>query len=562
MELRRLKTLAGELSHYLNSEICSYVEPQIEHRFISWFFDGKFGHAVTPDITDRKNDGGIDGILYGPGGEIVVIQSKFERSRKLKTTQRSELDAFEAVKTRLLDKESTDFERWLDSVHEPLQAKYRTLRHRLQRSQNYRFIFVTSRRCTLGRSTTLEVCDIYDIAPLWVLFKEGFTPPVEKIQMQINASMAIDGDDQSQFQTLVGLASTKDLTKLLLDERNERLFAQNVRTDLGSKLNKQIRDTYRDEGDTFWLGNNGIYIVCRKIEWVVPAKRVELKYPSIINGSQTIHTIARVKGITKDRQILVRVLEMDIHRDSELLSNVIRRTNAQNPMSPINLCAHEPRQLHIARFLLRNSVFYERREREWRNEKKSDPVFKGFSQVSVREVAQWLAACTWKVGPGKARSNTKKMFEEDYETLFEGFDSEQKSPRYADLLLTVCSGLYVRALIKQLPNSRKGEARIMSLVLTRAVVDALSRNKASRERLIELVKNRSYLGPKVSRNAVTICVQVIREMIREQRRMQRTKRTVDLSNFFKTDTYIKKAYLKVCRKALLKNLGGNLLVAT
>jgi hypothetical protein len=372
--------------------------------------------------------------------------------------------------------------------------------------------------------------------------------------------MELAGNARSEFRTLVGLAKASDFTKLLLDRRNERLFAQNVRTDLDSKLNKEILSTFENEPQTFWLGNNGIYLVCKKFEQSKDSQsRFILTFPSIINGSQTIHTIAKARRTRFDRSLLVRVLEMDVHRDPGLLSQVIRRTNRQNPMNGINLCAHDPVQLNIARFLLKHAIFYERREKEWRNEKRTDSVFKTFSPVTVKEVGQWLASCNWNIGPGKARSRTGAMFDSDYNDIFGAFEDNDNERDYARLLTIVFAGLYVRSALKTISSKRSAQARIMTLVFVRIVAEVLRSSRKQREKLACIVREGRYIGAQIPARASRQLSGIVSDFEAIQRSAARKDRTLDFSNFFKRDKLIKRAYSTVITRDVRRQLANELL---
>lgn len=252
------------------------------------------------------------------------------------------------------------------------------------------------------------------------------------------------------------------------DDKNERLFAQNVRTDLGSRINKDIRKTYEDQPDDFWLGNNGLYIVCKKAN--LSGNAYELIYPSIINGSQTLHSV-KSSNMRHSCKILVRILEMDVHGNPQLLSDVIRRTNTQNPMKLINLSAHDPLQLNLARYLDRYKLFYERREKEWQNEKKT--VLNEYESVNIKDVTQWLSTLTPEIGFGRARSRVSELFQSKYyKQIFTAFDNNFSSPKYLSLIDIIWAGLFIQALYYVLPKKKRPFAKMSQLLLAKLFYDS------------------------------------------------------------------------------------------
>jgi hypothetical protein len=319
-----------------------------DRAFIEWYVRARYGDGASYQVTDGAKDGGIDAIA-NEGSVRVVIQSKYEPSAKLRTVTHSELAAFEALAARFLTAEQdSTFDKWLQSVQPTLHSTYRELRRiALSDPLAIRFDFVTTKRVTGIVDPAFNVVDADRIAPLWLLYEEGFTPPVESVNIEFEDVWST-GSSTEEFRNYVGLVDVRVFLNLMSKDRNERLFAQNVRTNLRTTINKAIRTTYERQPDTFWLGNNGIYIVCSRAS--VEGRTLRVIYPSIINGSQTLHSIYDSPKRHACR-ILVRVLVLDAVGQRPLLNSIVRRTNTQNPMKPVNLAAHDPEQLNIARFL-------------------------------------------------------------------------------------------------------------------------------------------------------------------------------------------------------------------
>jgi hypothetical protein len=227
----------------------------------------------------------------------------------------------------------------------------------------------------------------------------------------------------------------------------------------------------------------------------------------------------------------VRILEMDVLGDPALLGAVIRRTNTQNPMRSLNLFAHDSAQLNVARYLDRYRVFYERREREWQNEKKA--LLPEYLHVTLKRVAQWLASLDDEIGLGQARSRVADLFNNYHENLFGNFDRALKSPAYDDLTLLVWSGLFVESVLRRLPKRTKAFAKISRLLLVKALYDAIRHSKPLRRSVPELLHDhavgRRHIPGKILRQVKGIVAATVSLQKREQKRDP----NVDYSNFFK-----------------------------
>jgi hypothetical protein len=393
-----------ELHRYLQSG--DYASQKPERAFIDWYIEARFGGNRSKRITDGSNDGGIDAIIDS-NGYLYVIQSKYESSGKVSLVSRNEIGSFRDLSKLFKQKDlQEEYSNWINSVDSKHRILYNDTHDTALTAENKaRFLFITTKRYELPESDLYEVEDVQNITALWYLYSEGFTPPTEHIDLRLEDSWQMES--RSGYRTFVGVADIQDFLKLMKVDKNERLFAQNVRTNLHSKVNEKIRKTYENEPETFWLGNNGIYIVCNKVN--VSGGIHKLTFPSVINGSQTLHSISESQK-RHHCKILVRILEMDIMGDLRLLSDVIRRTNTQNSMKLINLFAHDISQLCVARYLDRYRIYYERREKEWQNEKKS--LLTNYLPVNAKDVAQWISTTREEIGLGTARSQVSELYED------------------------------------------------------------------------------------------------------------------------------------------------------
>jgi hypothetical protein len=543
--MERFRSAAESLRRHLNNEKFRIHQP--ERAFIEWYLLARFGRPDQVNVTDGARDGGIDAVVEHRG-KIFVIQSKYETSPRISQLNRSDLAAFERTITNLQNEDDDVFNKWLNTCREGLHTEYKQLRRRvLTNNGDVRFILITTKRLAdIEPGQLLELEDIQQIVSLWELYQDGFTPPTEAIRLTLKNAWHTTSED-GVFKTYVGLADVEDFLRLMDEDKNERLFAQNVRTDLRSQINKGIRATYENASDSFWLGNNGIYIVCKK---VVPNGDVyELVYPSIINGSQTLHSVYS-SNRRHSCKIMVRILQMDVHGNQELLSKIIRRTNTQNPMKLVNLCAHDPFQLNIARYLDRYKIFYERREKEWQNEKKQHLT--EYDTVNIKDVAQWLSTLNADIGFGRARSRVSELFDGYYQQIFGAFDMGLNSPKYLSLTEIVWAGLVSHSFVYYLSKNKRPFAKMSHLLLTKLVYESVRDDQRLHNVADDLLRKHRYGWKELPKPLIDELRKVIFEFVSIQKKNQRRDPNTDFSNFFKKDDLCKEAYKSACAPKIPK----------
>ena len=551
--LERYRQAAKEIRRHLDSQ--KYRTRPPERAFVEWYILARFGQSTEARVLDGKKDGGIDALLES-GGKTFVIQSKYEVRPKVGLVTRNEIAGFEKIATNFCSKEAeSQFITWLQTVRPQLQKTYKNIRSRaMRRPDNVRFIFVTTKRFQLEESGLVEVEEIQKISSLWYLYSEGFTPPTEYIELRLESAWHTSSED-NDFKTYVGLAEVRDFLRLMDGDKNERLFAQNVRTDLRSTINREIRTTYERDSEQFWLGNNGIYIVCKRV--VPSGSSYKLIYPSIINGSQTLHTIYSSPK-RHSCAILVRILEMDVVGNPGLLSSVIRRTNTQNPMKLINLSAHDQFQLNIARYLDRYKIFYERREKEWVNEKKV--ILVDYYPATTKDMAQWLSTLHADIGLGRARSKVSDLFQDKfYEQIFGGFDKEFKSGDYSDLVRATWAGLFVKHLLGKLPPKKRAFAKMSQLLLVKLVAAAIRNDDELCKTTEEMLSQHRFGREHIPNTLIRPFKSAVSNFIKVQNKAQDRDPNIDFSNFFKRDDLSRNAYRKCCSPGTTKRLSGLLL---
>ncbi|MCI5145864.1 MAG: hypothetical protein D3923_10130 [Candidatus Electrothrix sp. AR3] len=134
-----------------------------------------------------------------------------------------------------------------------------------------------------------------------------------------------------------------DIFKLLLEANKNQypLFEENIREYLGgtSGINKKIIMTLKDpkERDKFFYYNNGITIICDTAN--PEHKKVSITNPQIVNGCQTVNSIAEVlknydniEAEFKEVFVMAKILVLR-KNDERFYRDIVRYTNSQNSIT-------------------------------------------------------------------------------------------------------------------------------------------------------------------------------------------------------------------------------------
>jgi hypothetical protein len=226
-----------------------------------------------------------------------------------------------------------------------------------------------------------------------------------------------------------------DFIRYMESDPFDLLFNRNVRVAISvsrSKVNRAIRDTFKEHPKEFAFSNNGITMLCEKQHYDPGQKVLTLENPRVVNGSQTLHSIRDVSNPSPNARVMVRVIEIEPPRGDgleekvqlrkEIIGKIAVRSNQQNPIKSWDLASNDDFQLELFRFFRNKGFFYERRDREWKQrsrELRSVGIKYG---ASIKWHTQLISSFYWsksRLGPAVAK-NVADLFEgELYDSIRE-----------------------------------------------------------------------------------------------------------------------------------------------
>lgn len=404
---------------------------------IKYFFFGD-GNSFDQDIaktwlTDGANDGGIDAIINDPsseGNDVIIIQSKYYEN----TVLDSDAVAAEFVKIKgtLKDLKNNKVAEYNDNV----VTAYRNATSQMEDDGEIRVILFTSYRPsgkrefnklekTMRTALTEYSCEINCGADI-----------ESEIEICENGNLSVDfdklrldkKDNYLEYEDSVIVNVSAQSLQDLYTRRRNGLLGRNLRYYVRQKaVDTGIAETIAKTPKDFWYKNNGIVIVCDDYE--VDGTELKLTNFSIVNGGQTTNRISQV-DISKDFYLQCKVVktkgDTEAERDLFILG-IADATNSQKPIKMADLKANTPEQLRLRARLNNKGVYYITKKGDKTPKQYSEP----YQTTKMEAVGKLGLAATLQM-PGSARSNSKKMFVDEY--YYPIFGSDAKEGVIADLL--------------------------------------------------------------------------------------------------------------------------------
>ncbi|MEU6355650.1 AIPR family protein [Streptomyces sp. NPDC047072] len=167
------------------------------------------------------------------------------------------------------------------------------------------------------------------------------------------------GSAATTYTSYVGVLRAEQIATWARHET--RLFELNLRNPLGvTRINTELVSTLTEEPSNFWYYNNGITILCERVETGVGSQKIPWKYPlrltafgaSVVNGAQTVRAI--IEAVSHgDEESLAELAEVNVRfivtgKDRDFAQHTTKATNRQNDIQPRDYIALESVQSELA----------------------------------------------------------------------------------------------------------------------------------------------------------------------------------------------------------------------
>lgn len=433
---------------------------------MKYFFFSEPGVPYDPELaldylTDGSNDGGIDAIFNDPtseGNDIIIIQSKYYETTTLTIENvAGELYKISETLKKLQNNKISEFS-------EKLVTAYRNATSELEDNGEIRIYFFTSYQTKNKRERNKldkSMCEYFKTYDLQLNFRNDIESQIELCD---NGKLYVDDDkicidDKDNFlkyeNSIIVNVSAQSLQELQNRRRNG-LLGMNLRYYIKQKaVDSGIANTIEKEPENFWYKNNGILIICD--DYQIDGKEVKLHNFSIINGGQTTSRIGQL-DIERDFYLQCKIVKSKGNTNNEkdiFAHNIAEATNSQKPIKKADLKANTPEQLRLKERLNQKHVYY--------ITKKGDRPPKQYSetyQIATLEQVGKLSLAGVLQMPGSARSNSHRMYNDEYYHSIFGQDA--KEGVITDLLKI--SYYYDRFLKNEIKNKGYDEKTVLPMI--------------------------------------------------------------------------------------------------
>lgn len=333
--------------------------------------------GTTPDIAaasvvDGSDDNGIDAIFYDEANKrLYVVQSKWMHDGSGEPSN-GDVKKFVAGVRDL-------FNLRFDRFNAKIRGKQASVVHALNDPQTkYELVIAYTGS---SRLSTPSQRDLDDIAQEMNDTSEVvFISPLNQAELHnsltagvggepINAELGLKswGKKEEPHVAFYGQITAAAIAELWSKYR-ARLFARNLRSTLGeTDVNREMRQTLEERGESFWYFNNGITILAKRVARAMAGgggndfATFHCEDISVVNGAQTVGTLGKVgqgdPARLENVYVQVRVI---VRGDDETFADSVTRTNnRQNRVESRDFVALDPEQGRIRTELAIDGIDYQ-----------------------------------------------------------------------------------------------------------------------------------------------------------------------------------------------------------
>lgn len=343
--------------------------PDLGRAFQHWSAANVLG-VEDKDVGDELEgamgaDGGIDYFHINSQTKTVeIIQAKFSEDKSAKVDPKAVLDFYEIPKKLLLGTgdRSLRFREQQELYKKRKDEKYAT-----------RLLFITtaclpesakSAAPPEDQNTSGDITfEFIETKDLIAYVGNPRSPPCELRLVKDECFVGAPSD--TQLKRIVATVPASELKKVCNSIGTPTLFSLNPRSSLGPKstISRKIKTTAESTPERLWHYNNGISAVCRRFEYDKATGIARIDNLKIVNGCQTITTIARMDDVDPRAGLVIRLSETD---DTEFAEDISRCTNDQSVIKNPDLQSNHPYLKALeGRFHEYDKFFFERKRGQW-----------------------------------------------------------------------------------------------------------------------------------------------------------------------------------------------------
>ena len=189
-----------------------------------------------------------------------------------------------------------------------------------------------------------RLIDFYGLKEEYIRSKSIEATISDSIEVQFGSEKYIIKN--SPYKTILSIIKGTTLASLYKKER-ERLFAYNIRTYLGKRVNRPIIDTAVNDPDNFYYFNNGVSAICTHIH-DLGNNKFRFDNFQIINGAQTVGSLAQIANLDPKCEVVLKITQAaSVKTEKGFNADIIRYNNTQNIVKASDFRANDSIQLWL-----------------------------------------------------------------------------------------------------------------------------------------------------------------------------------------------------------------------
>lgn len=322
---------------------------------------GSDSQAAAAAVIDGRDDIGIDAVATDESAShLWLIQSKWSDAGRATFGVAEALkfiDGLRHIDTRRFDRFNIKFQDLADQVAAVLtNPRSRiTMVPALMRTEPLSDDVVrrlSDAQDEFNQLGTMLDHRIYLARDIWEVVRNDFSEPPINLTAKMQDWIRIT----EPYEAFQGTVSVAEIAQWY-ETNGDRLFDRNIRKPLGlTKVNQGLIDTLTGEPHNFWYFNNGITVLCDKLEPLYFSRSlrtpVELRLDgaSVVNGAQTVHAIYEASRKNSEAAaegyVSVRVISLK-NCPPDFAEAVTVATNTQNRVERRDFVALDPVQATI-----------------------------------------------------------------------------------------------------------------------------------------------------------------------------------------------------------------------
>lgn len=329
---------------------------------------------AAASVTDGSHDNGIDALFHDmAANEVIVVQSKLIQSGSGEPSSR-DIGQFVEGASAVIEQRLDDFDSRLHGKILEVGDALSTV------GTTVRLITISTGSSTLSDPASNRVnrivaelngpddiekvatSDVFGLAEVYRYLASGADSGSIDVDLTVLDWSYVGEPFGAYFGTVDG-----SQLKRLWSTFGKRLVEKNIRNSLGStEVNDAIRKTATEEPERFWYYNNGITLVAEEARRA-PAHGASQRSgvflfsgASIVNGAQTVSTLASVDNDENLGKVRVGVRVIILKDSPEGFGGAVTRTNnLQNRVEGRDFVAQDPEQSRLQNEMAMESVEYQ-----------------------------------------------------------------------------------------------------------------------------------------------------------------------------------------------------------